>query len=114
MPRLETFELQRHTGGQGLRETPQYSINGFTLAFDEIDGSNDAGQTLRAKAAPQSYPHSLVLVGPEEGAWEIEGITATYHCAGEEPYVLRFGPVMLDDHSDLNIWHERPPRTIDV
>lgn len=114
MPRLETFDLEITTGAQGVADTPQYSINGFALAFDETAGSAGAGQTLHVKAAPQSYPHSLLLIGPEEGTWEIAGIRATYHCAGEEPYVVRLGPVSLDDHSDLNIWHERPPRTIDV
>jgi hypothetical protein len=114
MPRLETFELQIQTGAQGLPEPPQYSINGFTLDFDEAEGGAGPGQTLHAKAAPQSYPHSLLLLGPAEGAWSIESITATYHCAGEEPYVMRLGPVTLDDRSDLSIWYERPPRTIDV
>lgn len=114
MPRLETLELQIKTGAQGGGTTPQYSINGFTLEFDEVEGGVGPGETLTAKAAPQSYPHSLLLIGPEEGQWEIEGITATYYCAGDEPYVVRFGSVTLDDRSDLNIWHERPPRTIDV
>lgn len=114
MPRLETFELQIKTGAQAGGDTPQYSINGFTLEFDEVDGSAAPGETLTVKAAPQSYPHSLLLMGPEEGEWNIEGITATYYCAGDEPYVMRLGPITLDDHSDLNIWYERPPKTIDV
>ena len=114
MPRLETFELQIQTGDQGLPETPKYSINGFTLDSDEAEGGVCPGESLHVKAAPQSYPHSLVLIGPEAGAWSIDSITATYYCSGEEPYVLRLGPVTLDDHSDLSIWYERPPRTIDV
>jgi hypothetical protein len=114
MPRLDTFELQIRTGEHGLAEPPRYSINGFPLEFDEVEGGTGPGETARVVAAPQSYPHSLLLLGPQEGAWDIAGMTATFYCMGEEPYVLRFSPVTLDDRSDLNIWRERPIRTIEV
>ncbi len=73
-----------------------------------------AGETAEVQGSPQSFPHALLLGGPEEGAWEIEGIEATYHCQAEEPYTVRLGAVTLDHRSDLNIWHPRPGEVLDV
>jgi hypothetical protein len=116
MPRLDNFTLEIKTGDARGPEHPQFSINGFPLDFDEAEGSTDAGADLKATGTPRSFPHSLVLKGPEDGqaAWAIESITATYRCDGVEPYTVQLGAVTLDDHSDLNIWHEPPPVTYDV
>lgn len=116
MPRLDSFTLEIKTGDARGPEHPQFSINGFPLDFDESEGSTDAGATLRATGGPRSFPHSLVLKGPDEGAddWRIESIAATYYCDGVEPYTVRMGEVALDDNADLNIWHEPPPITYDV
>jgi hypothetical protein len=93
---------------------PRYSINGFKLDFDELNGGTGPGETLEALGRPESFPHSLHLTGPQNGTWEIEGIEATYECMGLEPYTVRLGAITLDDESDLNIWHERPAKVIDV
>ncbi|HNR31181.1 MAG TPA: helicase [Candidatus Hydrogenedentes bacterium] len=114
MPKLNSFTLRIRTGEHGLSGTPQYGINGFTLDFDEVEGGAGPGETLEVTGSPESFPHSPVLVGPEEGRWDIEGVDATYHCAGETPYTVRLGAVSLDAASDLNIWHARPERVFDV
>lgn len=114
MPRLDTFHLKIHTGNAGLPGAPKYAINGFPLEFDKVQGSAGPGEVLELTGHPQSFPHSLLLSGPEEGQWEIAGVEATYHCANETPYTLRLGPVTLDTHSDLNLWYPRPPKVIDV
>jgi len=114
MPRLETFSVRIKTGEAGPRTIPRYSINGFNIDFDELSGACGPGEVLEATAHPQSFPHSLILIGPEEGEWDIEGMTITYECDGSEPYTVKLGAVHLDDASDLNIWHERPPKVIDV
>ncbi|MFP6582023.1 MAG: helicase [Candidatus Hydrogenedentota bacterium] len=116
MPKLNQFILEVTTGTNPGPEHPKFSINGFPLEFDECEGSTEAGATLKAVGCPNSFPHSLVLKGPEEGQpnWDIEGVVATYECNLMEPYVVRMGAITLDDESDLNIWHEPPLPTFDV
>lgn len=114
MPRLESFTLKLTTGEQGLPTPPKYAINGFPLDFDEIKGGFAPGETAELMGSPQSFPHSLVLIGPEEGEWDIQGLTATYHCAGSQPYSVRLGAITLQDDTDLNIWHQRPAKVLDV
>jgi len=114
MPRLETFSMKVATGERGLGVTPKFAINGFPLDFDDVQGGFGPGETAELKASPQSFPHSLVLVGPDEGAWDVRDILITYHCAGAQPYSVRLGSVTLEDDTDLNIWHQRPARVLDV
>jgi hypothetical protein len=114
MPRLTAFDLKIKTGDAGREDMPKYSINGFTLDFEQATGGCGTGETLEATGSPDSFPHTLVLRGPESGRWKIDEITATYYPAGEPPYTLRFGAVELDDRSDLNIWQPRPAPAFDV
>lgn len=114
MARLETFDLTIKTGDQGPGIAPRYEINGFALDFEEMDGGTGPGETLKVTGHPESFPHALALIGPSEGAWDIEGIEATYHPADGEPYSIRFGGVTLDDETNLNIWHARPQKVFDV
>lgn len=114
MPRLESFRLKIKTGEKSFDGPLKYSINGFPLDFEEVQGGTGAGETAEVMGEPQSFPHTLQLIGPESGEWEIETIEATYHCQAEPPYSVHFGKVVLDDSSDLNIWHPRPPKVVDV
>lgn len=114
MPRLDTFQLILETGDQGPGGVPKYTINGFPLEFDEQTGGTGPGETLEAVGHPQSFPHTLVLSGPEEGDWEIRGGEIRYRCDGEDPYTIKLGAVTLDDHADLNLWYARPPKVFDV
>ena len=114
MPRLDSFTLKIRTGDSGFDGTLQYTINGFPLEFESVDGGTGPGETAEVMGEPQSFPHTLQLCGPAEGEWVIEDIEATYHCQAEEPYSVKFGKVVLDDESDLNIWHPRPPKVFDV
>lgn len=114
MPRLETFDLTIKTGESGLNAAPRYEINGFALDFDEMEGGTGPGETLKATGHPESFPHALALIGPNEGTWDIARIDATYHPADGEPYSVSFDAVTLDDNANLNIWQERPQRVFDV
>jgi hypothetical protein len=114
MPRLNTFTLEIKTGENAGPERPQYSINSFPLDFDESEGSVAPGAVLKVTGTPQSFPHTLLLMGPSEGCWDIESVHATYDCADEDPYTIHLGAVSLDDNSDLNIWYERPVTAFDV
>lgn len=114
MPRLEQFRLTIRTGSRGRADVPRYEINGFQVDFDQIDGGVSTGNTLGAVGRPRSFPHALSLVGPEDGAWDIDGVEAVYECAGSEPYTVYMGAVTLDAETSLNIWHEPPLPAFDV
>jgi hypothetical protein len=114
MPRLESFTLKIKTGDRGPEALPRYEINGFPVDFDEASGGIAPGDTLEVTGNPQSFPHTLVLTGPGQGVWDIEGIEALYRCGDEEPYAVRLGAASLDDHSDLDIWYTKPDPVIDV
>ena len=114
MPRLESFDLKIATGERGPNQAPVYEINGFKLDFEEMAGGNGPGEVLELTGEPQSFPHSLALVGPAEGTWDIQSIEATYRVMGGEPYSVRLGEVALDEETNLNIWYDRPTRVIDV
>lgn len=114
MPLLESFQIEVKTGERGRGERPHFLINGFPLQFDEFEGSTESGQTFKAEGNPSSFPHSLLLGGPDAGAWDIESATVTYFPDGEDPYTVQLGSVTLDDDADLNIWHKRPPQTFEV
>lgn len=116
MPKLDNFTLEIKTGEHAGPAVPTFAINGFPLEFDTLDGSAESGGTLTVTGAPSSFPHSLVLVGPQNGeaTWDIESITATYECAQLDPYTVRMGAIVLNDDSNLNIWHEPPLPVFDV
>jgi len=114
MPKLNNFEITIKTGESGGPYPPTWVINGFPIAFEEFKGGTGPGETLQAAADPQSFPHTLLLRGPENGVWELDEVKVTYFPQGEDPYTVRMGKVLLDDKSDLNIWHERPQPVFDV
>ena len=116
MPKLTQFKLEVKTGTNPGPENPSFSINGFPLEFEETEGTAEVGATFTAVGSPNSFPHSLVLMGPEAGEsnWDIESVTATYECANMDPYVVCMGATTLDDNANLNIWHEPPLPTFDV
>jgi hypothetical protein len=114
MPRLDTFKIRVKTGAKGIDHPPHFIINGFPLEFEEISGGTGPGETFEATGAPGSFPHSLLLQGPEHGEWEIESLEVTYFNMNEDPYTIRFGAVTLDAESDVNIYHERPAPVLDV
>ncbi len=116
MPKLDSFTLEIKTGAKAGPEIPSFAINGFPLEFDSAEGNTQPGETIVLTGSPNSYPHSLVVIGPQNGqpAWDIESITATYDCSLMEPYTIRMGAVTLDDESNLNFWNEPPLPVFDV
>ena len=114
MPKLRSFHLAITTGQHGRDDLPKYAINGFPLAFDETEGGCASGETFDGTGRPDSFPHSLHLIGPAEGQWDLATITVTYFAQDEEPYTYEFAPVTLDAESNLNIWKPRPAPVFDV
>jgi hypothetical protein len=113
MPLLDTLELKIKTGQRGLGQPPSYAINGHTVEFEEITGGVGPHETVEVSHSPRSFAHSLMLIGPDEGFWDIEQIDATFHIGGN-PYAVRLGAVTLDNETKLNLWYDRPPALLDV
>jgi hypothetical protein len=105
---LQSFSLVVKTGKRGNADVPRYAINGFPLDFDESSGGCGPGEIFQATGNPQSFPHSLLLVGPADGEWDIEETTVTLWLEGAPPYVVRLGAATLDERSDLNLWYDPP------
>ena len=114
MPRLGSFTITIETGEHGCTGPLEYIINGFPVRLENESGGTGPGEAYEGTGNPGSFPHTLLLHGPEEGAWDIEALSMTYCPMGEDPYTVRFGAVSLDDQSDLNIWADRPTRVFDV
>lgn len=114
MPRLETFDIVVRTGKSGRTTPPKWVINGFPVDFENAKGGTGPGDVFEATGSPGSFPHTLLLRGPDEGTWDLEEVKVTYYPQGEPPYTVRLGAASLDAASDLNIWHERPQPVFDV
>jgi len=102
------------TGASGRQGPLEFVINGFPLEFENKEGGTGPGETVTASGSPGSFPHSLLLRGPDEDEWDIEELSITYYPFGEDSYAVRFGAVSLDNQSDLNIWAEAPAPVFDV
>ncbi len=114
MGRLEHFVLRIATGDRGAGDVQHFLINGFDLDFERVEGGARPGEMLEAEGWPESFPHSLLLPGPESGAWDIARLEITYHFDGESPYTVRLGAVTLEDDADLNLLYPRPAEVIGV
>jgi len=114
MPKLNSFYVELKTGERGRPDVPVFAINGFKLPFDDVSGDCQPGSVLKATGNPDSFPHALHLVGPDEDTWDIERVSITYFPQGETPYTMVFGAVSVDQESNLNIWRRRPAPAFDV
>ncbi|GMV99146.1 MAG: hypothetical protein AMXMBFR84_02850 [Candidatus Hydrogenedentota bacterium] len=114
MPRLNTFDIKVKTGANGPAKEPRWVINGFEVEFDIAKGGTGPGEMFEGTGNPGSFPHSLLLRGPDEGMWDIEETSITFYPDGLSPYTVRLGAATLDSESDLNIWYEKPQPALEV
>ncbi|MFQ5716421.1 MAG: helicase [Nitrospinales bacterium] len=114
MSKLNNFKIKIETGSQGMDSPVKFNVNGFSIAFENGQGSVGPGGTFEASYEINSFPHSLTLVGPEKGVWGIKKIAVEYQCEDLEPYSALFGEVTLDEKTEVNIWKEPPLPSFDV
>jgi len=114
MPKLNTFSIKIETGERGTEDPVKFNINGFPIPFENGAGGTGPGQVFEASYEINSFPHSLALVGPEKGAWDIKKISLEYLCQESKPYSVTFGEVTLDATTEVNIWQEPPLPSFDV
>ena len=114
MAKLNKFLIKIETGDQGIAEPVKFSINGFPVAFENGVGGTASGQVFEASYEVNSFPHSLALIGPEKGTWDIKKIFMEYNCQDAKPYSITFGEVTLDETLEVDIWKEPPLPSFDV
>lgn len=114
MPKLTRFKVTIETGDVGMDEPVHFNINSHKVPFEDVRGSAQAGQTFEGGFEINSFAHSLTLVGPETGQWNIKKLKVDLDLEGAEPYSVTFGEVALDETNEVNIWRDPPVPTFDV
>ena len=114
MPRINRIEITINTGQSGWEGPVCLEFNGHQLPIDLREGSAEAGGHLVGECQPNSFAHSVHLVGPQAGKWDIDELSVTYDVTAGDEYSVRFGAITLDETQSLDIWQERPLPTFDV
>lgn len=114
MPKVNTFKVKVQTGEQGMSEPVHFNFNNHKMEFKNVSGSAESGKIFEGDFEVNSFAHSLTLVGPVSGKWEIEKISIEYDCENEKPYTIQFGAVTLDKATEVNIWKDPPIPAFDV
>jgi hypothetical protein len=114
MPKLKTFKIKIETGDSGIDEPVRFSVNGFQIPFEDFKGTPQSGETFEGSYDINSFPHSLSLVGPEKGDWNIKEMAVEFHVENADPYSVSFGEIKLDETNEANIWQDPPLPTFDV
>ena len=114
MPRLISFGVKITTGEHGHEEAVRCCINGHTMALTNTDGHTGPGGFFTGDFTVNSFVHSLTILGPDEGQWEISEIEVSYECADTDLYTAKFGAVALDESNEVNIWTDPTPNVFYV
>lgn len=114
MPKLISFQIKVKTGDAGMQEPVSFSINSHVVPFENVKGGTGPGETLECDFEVNSFAHSLTLVGPKKGTWNIREMVVGFKAEHTEPYSVRFGEVTLDETNEVNIWRDPPLPTFDV
>ena len=114
MPKLNKFKIKIETGDPGTSGPVMFNINNNVLPLENVSGGAESGQVLEGGYEICSFAHSLTLVGPEKGQWNIKKMTVHYENENMEPYTVAFGEVTLDETTEVNIWKDPPLPVFDV
>jgi len=114
MPKLNRFKIEIETGETGTDAPVHFTINNHKLPLEETQGGVGPSETFSGGFEIRSFAHSLTLVGPESGHWDIRKMKVDYDCENTPPYSVVFGAVTLDDTTEVNIWQDPPLPIWDV
>lgn len=113
MPRIEQLRVAITTGAVGHHEPVRVEFNGHVLPAIEAVGGAAAGASFDGRFSPRSMSHSIRLLGPSAGAWEVQECRVTLD-TGVEPYTVTFEPFVLQAGEAASLWAERPAIPFDV
>jgi hypothetical protein len=114
MPKLNRFNIRIETGDRGTPGPVLFNINNHVLPFENAEGGTAPGEVFSGGFEINSFAHTLALVGPKEGAWQIRAMTVDFVCESAPPYSVRFGAVTLDETTEVNLWQDPPIPAFDV
>lgn len=114
MPKLNRFNIEIETGERGTALPVHFTINNHKMPLEDTQGGVGAGETFTGGFEIGSFAHSLTLVGPETGQWDIRKIKVDFDCEQNPPYSAVFGQLTLDEATEVNIWQDPPLPTWDV
>ena len=114
MPRLLDFKMTIETGDKGTEGPVMFSINNHQVPLENVEGGCGPGETISGGFQVNSFAHSMTLIGPVKGEWKIKTLKVDFNCENTEPYSVTFGPVTLDDKTEVNVWRDPPLPTFDV
>lgn len=114
MPKLNLFKVRVETAERGPAGQVKFNINNHKVPFENPKGGTRPGDTFEGEFEINSFAHTLNLVGPEQGEWDIKSVTVHYDCEAMDPYEVKFGAVTLDETTELDIWQDPPAPVFDV
>ena len=107
------LSLELKTGENGRTDLPQIEFNGHLISLSGVEGNCQSGATLTGFIRPGSVAHTIRLVGPEQGAWDISSMRIDYE--GETgSWTVDFVSFALDDETSADIFELPPLPTWDV
>lgn len=113
MGRLEAIALDITTGTHGHSGPVVVDCNGYRFECLDSEGRAAAGQHLEVRLPLRSFAHTLRLLGPAEGRWEVARLSVTYD-TGAEPYTVAFEPFTLEAGDAADLRADRPTPYFDV
>jgi hypothetical protein len=114
MPKLNRFTIEVETGEIGADLPVHFTINNHKMPLEDTQGGVGPTQIFSGGFEIGSFVHSLTLVGPETGQWDICKMTVGYDCEHTPPYSVTFDAFKLDETTEVNIWQDPPLPTWDV
>ena len=108
MQKFDTVRFEIVTGASGSSSPPRMRFNGFELELECEAGGTAIGETYRGKFDVASVPHSVELLGPQDGeAWDLSSVRVDY--VGPVLTKREFGPLQLAVGEVLDVWTEEAP-----
>ena len=112
MPRIDTVRLVIETGNPGTDSEVRIKFNGHELPLHRVSGGTGAGQTYEGTYDVGSFAHSVFLLGPKSGSWNVRKVRALYE--GFEPRTQEYADQTLKPGDEVDIWTPPPPPAMEV
>jgi len=107
MNKVDTVHLVIRSGAVGTSSAVRMRFNGHVVELTRINGGTGPGETFEGQFHVRSVAHSVSLLGPDLGRWEIEGIVARYE--GVEQLTRELGPLALEPGGEADLWNAPGP-----
>ena len=111
--KLAQMTLSLTTGARGRVGIPVVEFNGHRLPLGQVEGACGANERLNATIRPASVAHTVRLLGPDDGFWDIEALRIDY-VGDAGTWSVEFDAFVLDADSSADIFRLPPLPVWDV